>query len=90
MRALPTGFSLEKHCDWIREKIGAEKYRIMPTIRQFALGVGHMRRKAMEVGEKADKPAMDMTPATRHVTVATRVAPSWLLKFSVAGLTAMM
>lgn len=60
---VPTGFSLEKHCDWIREQIGAEKYRIMPTIRQFALGVGHMRRKAMEVGEKADKPAMDMTPA---------------------------
>jgi DNA-binding Lrp family transcriptional regulator len=60
---VPTGFSLEKHCDWIREQIGAEKYRIMPTIRQFALGVGHMRRKNMTVGQKADKPAMDMVPA---------------------------
>jgi len=60
---VPTGFSLEKHCDWIREQIGAEKYRIMPTIRQFALGVGHMRRKEMQVGEKAEKPAMDMVPA---------------------------
>ena len=60
---VPTGFSLEKHCDWIREQIGAEKYRIMPTIRQFALGVGHMRRKGMEVGEKAEQPAMDMVPA---------------------------
>ena len=60
---VPTGFSLEKHCDWIRDQIGAEKYRIMPTIRQFALGVGHMRRKNMEVGEKADTPAMDMVPA---------------------------
>jgi len=60
---VPTGFSLEKHCDWIREQIGAEKYRIMPTIRQFALGVGHMRRKEMQVGEKADKPALDMVPA---------------------------
>ena len=60
---VPTGFSLEKHCDWIREQIGAEKYRIMPTIRQFALGVGHMRRKTMEVGEKADKPAIDSVPA---------------------------
>jgi len=60
---VPAGFSLEKHCDWIREQIGAEKYRIMPTIRQFALGVGHMRRKNMEVGEKADQPAMDMVPA---------------------------
>ena len=60
---VPTGFSLEKHCDWIREQIGAEKYRIMPTIRQFALGVGHMRRKNMEVGEKADQSAMDSIPA---------------------------
>ncbi len=47
---VPTGFSLEKHCDWIRDRIGAEKYRIMPTLRQFILGVGHMRRKGMEVG----------------------------------------
>jgi DNA-binding Lrp family transcriptional regulator len=60
---VPTGFSLEKHCDWIREEIGAEKYRIMPTLRQFALGVGHMRRKNMEVGEKAEQPAMDSIPA---------------------------
>ena len=60
---VPTGFSLEKHCDWIREQIGAEKYRIMPTIRQFALGVGHLRRKNMEVGEKADAPALDLVPA---------------------------
>jgi DNA-binding Lrp family transcriptional regulator len=60
---VPTGFSLEKHCDWIRDQIGAEKYRIMPTIRQFVLGVGHMRRKNMAVGEKAELPASDMTPA---------------------------
>lgn len=60
---VPTGFSLERHCDWIRNQIGAEKYRIMPTIRQFALGVGHMRRKSMEVGEKSDQPAMDTVPA---------------------------
>jgi DNA-binding Lrp family transcriptional regulator len=60
---VPTGFSLEKHCDWIRDQIGAEKYRIMPTIRQFVLGVGHMRRKNMQVGEKAEQPAKDMIPA---------------------------
>jgi DNA-binding Lrp family transcriptional regulator len=60
---VPTGFSLEKHCDWIREQIGAEKYRIMPALRAFVLGVGHMRRKNMAVGERADEPAMDMVPA---------------------------
>lgn len=60
---VPTGFSLERHCDWIREQIGAEKFRIMPTIKQFVLGVGHMRRRNMSVGEKADQPATPMTPS---------------------------
>lgn len=60
---VPTGFSLETHCDYIRATIGAETYRIMPALRGFVLGVGHMRRKNMEVGEMADAPAMDMTPA---------------------------
>jgi DNA-binding Lrp family transcriptional regulator len=60
---VPSEFSLEKHCDYLREAIGAEKYRIMPALRAFVLGVGHMRRKKMEVGEKSDKPAMDMVPA---------------------------
>lgn len=60
---VPTGFSIEKHCDYLRDQIGAEKYRIMPALRAFVLGVGHMRRKGMKVGEMADKPAMDMVPA---------------------------
>ncbi len=60
---VPSEFSLEKHCDYLRDAIGAEKYRIMPALRAFVLGVGHMRRKNMHIGEKADKPAMDMSPA---------------------------
>jgi DNA-binding Lrp family transcriptional regulator len=60
---VPTGFSVEKHLDFLRDKIGAEKYRIMPALRAFVLGVGHMRRKNMAVGEKFDQPAMDMVPA---------------------------
>jgi len=60
---VPTGFSIERHCDYIADRIGAEKYRIMPALRAFVLGVGHMRRKGMAIGEMADQPAMDMTPA---------------------------
>ncbi len=60
---VPTGFSIEKHCEFLADMIGAEKYRIMPALRAFVLGVGHMRRKEMKVGEMADQPAMDMTPA---------------------------
>lgn len=60
---VPTGFSVETHLEFLRKTIGAEKFRIMPALRAFVLGVGHMRRKNMAVGEKADQPAMDMTPA---------------------------
>ncbi len=65
---VPTGFSIERHCDYIADTIGAEKYRIMPALRAFVLGVGHMRRKEMKIGEMADKPAMDMVPAIVDLT----------------------
>ena len=52
---VPAGFSVEKHLDYLRDQMGAEKYRMMPTIRAFVLGVGHMRRKKMAVGEKSDE-----------------------------------
>jgi DNA-binding Lrp family transcriptional regulator len=60
---VPTGFSVERHCEYLKSQIGAEKYRIMPALRAFVLGVGHMRRKGMEVGAKSDKPADAMQPA---------------------------
>ena len=62
---VPAGFSIEKHCDYLRDRIGAERYRIMPALRAFVLGVGHMRRKNMAVGEKSDKPAEARQPASR-------------------------
>lgn len=60
---VPTGFSVERHCEYLRQQIGAEKYRIMPALRAFVLGVGHMRRKGMSVGEMSDRPAEAMVPA---------------------------
>jgi DNA-binding Lrp family transcriptional regulator len=60
---VPTGFSIEKHCDYLKGVIGAEKYRIMPALRAFVLGVGHMRRKNMAVGEKSDQLAEARQPA---------------------------
>src|ERR1700726_2475707 len=54
---VPHGFSLQKHCELLTQKVGAEKFRIMPAKGIFTLGVGHVRRKATEPGEKADKPA---------------------------------
>src|SRR2546430_11173513 len=54
---VPRGFSLQKHCELLTQKIGAEKFRIMPAKGIFTLGVGHVRRKTIEPGEKGDSPA---------------------------------
>jgi len=60
---VPTGFSVERHCEFLRVQIGAEKFRIMPALRAFVLGVGHMRRKGIRIGEKSAEPANVMEPA---------------------------
>src|ERR1700724_270278 len=54
---VPHGFSLQKHCELLAQKVGAEKFRIMPAKGIFTLGVGHVRRKTIEPGERADEPA---------------------------------
>src|SRR5947209_2382424 len=54
---VPHGFSLENHCQLLANKIGAQKFRIMPAKGIFTLGVGHVRRKTVEPGSKADEPA---------------------------------
>ncbi len=59
---VPQGFSLEKHAAFLAKTIGAEAYRIMPAHRLFALGVGHVRRRGMEPGARADAPAEVIVP----------------------------
>ena len=54
---VPRNFSLEQHCELLARKVGAETFRIMPAKGIFTLGVGHVRRKTIEVGSKADEPA---------------------------------
>ena len=54
---VPRGFSLEKHCQLLAGKVGAERFRIMPAKGIFTLGVGHVRRKTVEPGSKSDQPA---------------------------------
>ncbi len=53
----PQGFSLEAHCRFLAKKVGAERFRLMPAKGIFTLGVGHVRRKTIEPGSKADEPA---------------------------------
>jgi hypothetical protein len=54
---VPQGFSLERHCQFLARQTGAEHFRIMPAKRLFALGVGHIRRRGLEPGAKAEAPA---------------------------------
>ncbi|HEY3052199.1 MAG TPA: Lrp/AsnC family transcriptional regulator [Thermoanaerobaculia bacterium] len=65
---VPAAYSIEKHCEYLRKSIGAEKYRIMPALRAFVLGVGHMRRKGMKIGEMSPGPAQAMEPAIVDLT----------------------
>jgi hypothetical protein len=52
---VPQGFSIEKHAEFLRNKISADKFLLMPAKRLFALGVGHIRRQGMEPGAKTDE-----------------------------------
>lgn len=54
---VPQGFSLSKHAAWLADRIGANAYRLMPAKKLFALGVGHLRRRGMEPGSRAEVPA---------------------------------
>ncbi|MDP9018763.1 MAG: Lrp/AsnC family transcriptional regulator [Candidatus Eremiobacteraeota bacterium] len=54
---VPQGYSIEKHAEFLRRKIGADHFRLMPAKRLFALGVGHVRRRGIELGSRADVPA---------------------------------
>ena len=51
---VPQGYSMKKHGDYLAATIGADHYRMMPAKRLFALGVGHVRRRGMEPGSRAD------------------------------------
>ena len=53
---VPQGFSMQRHCEFLAAKVGAEAFRIMPAKRLFALGVGHVRRRGMEPGSRSEEP----------------------------------
>ncbi len=54
---VPRGFSLQHHGELLAEKLRAEHFRLMPAKGIFTLGVGHVRRKTIKPGSKADAPA---------------------------------
>ncbi len=69
---VPQGYSLAKHADLLLRKVGAEKFRLMPAKKLFALGVGHVRRRGMEPGSRADELADTIDVQIAHLT-----GPEW-------------
>jgi DNA-binding Lrp family transcriptional regulator len=51
---VPQGYDIAKHAEFLRVQVGADAFRLMPAKRLFALGVGHIRRRGLEPGSRAD------------------------------------
>jgi DNA-binding Lrp family transcriptional regulator len=99
---VPQGYSLEKHAEFLRATVGAEAFRLMPAKRLFALGVGHIRRRGMEPGSRADVPAdvldtniVELSDADWNVLVALKrefepaelVRDLWVARAAEAGVS---
>jgi DNA-binding Lrp family transcriptional regulator len=99
---VPQGFSMERHCEFLAAKVGAEAFRIMPARRLFALGVGHVRRRGMEPGSRSDEPGrvldtniVELSPLEWRVLTALKreftvdeIAPSpWYSRAAEAGVS---
>lgn len=51
---VPQGYSLEAHCRALCSLTAAERFVLLPAKKLFVLGVGHVRRRGLEIGAKAD------------------------------------
>jgi DNA-binding Lrp family transcriptional regulator len=71
---VPQGFSLQRHGEILSEIVGAEHFRLMPAKGIFTLGVGHVRRKNVEPGSKAEQPATMIV-----VQQATLTEKEWIV-----------
>jgi hypothetical protein len=76
---VPQGFSMQRHCELLAGRIGAQAFRIMPAKRLFALGVGHVRRRGMEPGSRSEEPGevldtniIDLSPLEWRVLAALK------------------
>lgn len=53
---VPRPFSMPAHCDWLQRQVDADAYKLLPARRLFALGVGHVRRRTIEPGDRTPEP----------------------------------
>ena len=85
---VPQGFSMTRHCGFLASSVGADAYRIMPAKRLFALGVGHVRRRAIEPGSRTDEPGRVLdTNIVELSPLEWRVLTSLKREFTVEEIT---
>ena len=53
---VPRPFDMDAHCRYLQELTGATAYKLLPAKKLFTLGVGHVRRRSIEPGEKTEEP----------------------------------
>lgn len=53
---VPRPFSMDAHCAYLMAQTGATAYKLLPARKLFSLGVGHVRRRTIEPGDKTEAP----------------------------------
>ena len=53
---VPRPYDMDAHCRYLMTQTGAAAYKLLPAHKLFALGVGHVRRRTIEPGDKTDEP----------------------------------
>lgn len=99
---VPQGYSLQKHCEALRQMLGADRFVPMPARKVFKLGVGHVRRKGLQPGDRTDEPgnAYDVEVVTlsdkewevlvalkRELTLDEIIADPWAGRAAEIGLS---
>jgi AsnC-like protein len=64
---VPQGFSMTRHCEVLAQQTGADRFLLLPAKKLFALGVGHVRRRGLEPGSRAEVPADVMDVAVTRL-----------------------
>ena len=84
---VPRPYDMDAHCRFLMSETGATAYKLLPAHKLFTLGVGHVRRRTIEPGDKTDEPGqvldtkiVDLTEREWRVLMALKreFAPSEL------------
>jgi hypothetical protein len=76
---VPHPFDMDAHCRYLMAETGATAYKLLPAKALFTLGVGHVRRRTIEPGDKTAEPGrvqdtqvVDLTEREWRVVVALK------------------